>query len=63
MAAVTRASHLKVVEFDDNGEVHAPDCPTCAKKNDEIAGLERDIRGWAVRYAELKREAAEGRAG
>jgi len=50
------APHLKVVEFDDNGEVHKTDCEHCKRKNDEIAGLERDIRGWAVRYAELKRD-------
>lgn len=53
---MSRASHLKVVEFDDNGEVHESDCAACTRKNDEIAGLERDVRGWAVRYAELKRD-------
>lgn len=73
-----RASHLKVVELNDSGEVVGTDvadrqcsgcgasmglCDSCrkkntelARKNDEIAGLERDIRGWAVRYAELKRD-------
>jgi hypothetical protein len=49
--------HLRVVEHDDNGEVIAP-CtnPECRRRIDEIAGLERDIRGWAVRYQELKRD-------
>lgn len=54
---MSRASHLKVIEYDgDTGELHEPDCDACGRKNDEIAGLERDIRGWAVRYAELKRD-------
>lgn len=55
---MSRPSHLKVVEFDDNGEVHEDDCPSCKRKNDEIAGLERDVRGWAVRYRELQRDKA-----
>lgn len=55
---MSRASHLKVVEFDDHGEVRETDCPHCKRKNDEIAGLERDIRGWAVRYRELERNLA-----
>lgn len=53
---MSRASHLKVVEFDEEGQVREDECVSCRKKNDEIAGLERDIRGWAVRYAELKRD-------
>lgn len=52
----SRASHLKVVEFDDNGEVHQDECEACKRKNDEIAGLERDVRGWAVRFRELERD-------
>ncbi len=54
---MSAASHLRVIEFDgDTGELHEPDCADCLRKNDEIAGLERDIRGWAARYAELKRD-------
>jgi hypothetical protein len=52
--------HLRVVEHDDNGEVIAPACPKCAALQqeyiDQVSGLERDIRGWAIRYAELKRD-------
>jgi hypothetical protein len=48
--------HLRVVEHDENGEVIHADCPECLRRIDEIAGLERDIRGWTVRYAELKRD-------
>lgn len=56
---MSRASHLKVIEYDgDTGELHEPDCADCLRRIDEIAGLERDIRGWAVRYAELKRDKA-----
>lgn len=41
----------------ETGEVLDPvHCDECRRKNDEIAGLERDVRGWAVRYAELKRD-------
>jgi hypothetical protein len=48
--------HLRVVEHDDNGEVIHSACPDCRKHIDAMAGLERDIRGWAIRYAELKRD-------
>jgi hypothetical protein len=41
----------------DTGELHDPgECRECKHKDDVIAGLERDIRGWAARYAELKRD-------
>jgi hypothetical protein len=49
-------AHLHVVVNPDTGEIVEPDCEGCRTKNDEIAGLERDVRGWAVRYAELKRD-------
>jgi hypothetical protein len=53
------ARHLRVVEHDDNGEVIQPCAhPECRRRIDEIAGLERDIRGWAARYQELKRDRA-----
>lgn len=57
-AMTPRASHLHVVEFDDNGEVHETKCPDCRKRLDELAGLQRDIRGWALRYRELERDKA-----
>lgn len=49
------APHLHVVNS-DTGEVLGDGCPTCVRKDDEIAGLQRDIRGWAARWAELKRD-------
>lgn len=52
------ARHLRVVEHDDNGEVIQHTCVECCKHLDQITGLERDIRGWAMRYAELKRDKA-----
>jgi hypothetical protein len=48
------ARHLHVVD-PATGEVF-DDCPSCAQKDDEIKGLERDVRAWAVRFAQLKRE-------
>jgi hypothetical protein len=51
------ARHLHVVDT-ASGEV-LPGCPDCAVKNDEIAGLERDVRGWAARYAQLRRDKAQ----
>lgn len=39
---------------DEQGEVHR--CPHCQRLEDEIEGLQRDIRGWAHRYRELKRD-------
>lgn len=55
---MSRATHLHVVEFDDNGEVHETKCPDCRKRLDELAGKERDLRGWAIRYYELQRDKA-----
>lgn len=41
----------------DTGEFHDPGtCQECDHKDDVIAGLQRDIRGWAARYAELRRD-------
>lgn len=45
--------HLRVVTED--GEV-LDECPGCKHREDVVAGLERDIRGWAARYQELKRD-------
>jgi hypothetical protein len=53
------ARHLRVVEHDDNGEVIQTACPECRKHLDVIAALERDIRGWGIRHAELKRDKAQ----
>jgi hypothetical protein len=52
------ARHLKVVEFDGNGEVIETDCAECRKLKDHIAGLESNLKGWAIKYAELKRDKA-----
>jgi hypothetical protein len=49
------ARHLHVIDG-STGEVLPGGCPMCAAKDDVIAGLERDVRGWASRYALLKRE-------
>lgn len=49
------ARHLHVIDA-DTGEVVKDGCPNCAVLEDHIAGLERDIRGWTVRYANLKRD-------
>src|SRR5690349_2764270 len=48
------ARHLHLV--DEDGVVIEDACPGCAQREDVIKGLERDIRGWAARYAELKRD-------
>jgi len=41
----------------ETGElVEPPACPDCKEKEDVIAGLQRDIRGWSARYAELCRD-------
>lgn len=47
------ARHLRVIDEDG---IELDGCPACARKDDELAGLQRDIRGWAARYAELKRD-------
>lgn len=40
-------------------ETGALECPYCKENEDNIAGLERDIRAWRTRYAELKRDKEE----
>lgn len=40
----------------ETGEVTEEACRHCKVKEDEIGGLQRDIRGWAKRYADLKRD-------
>jgi hypothetical protein len=47
------ARHLRIIDADG---VELDGCPACSRKDDELAGLQRDIRGWAARYAELKRD-------
>lgn len=47
--------HLRVIRFDDNGEVIHTECAGCRDRDDTIAGLERDIRGWTKRNADLVR--------
>lgn len=49
------ARHLYVVVDADTGE-KLDGCPGCARRSDEIEGLQRDIRGWAARYADIKRD-------
>jgi hypothetical protein len=47
----------------ETGEVHEGGCPDCFERDDVINGLQRDIRGWTARYADLNREKdAEARA-
>jgi hypothetical protein len=54
---VEAARHLHVIEVDsETGEVVEPTCEGCQRRDDEITGLERDIRGWTVRFAALKRD-------
>lgn len=55
--AVTSAATpaLRLVNA-DTGEVVEDGCPQCSVKDDEIAGLQRNIRGWAVRCAKLERD-------
>jgi hypothetical protein len=57
------ARYLHLVDT-TTGEAHPlSECPGCKIKDDEIKGLQRDIRGWAARYAELERDReAEARA-
>jgi hypothetical protein len=54
MAAPQRARHLCVIDR-VTGE-HFDECPTCATKEVEIKGLERDVRTWIRRYDELRRD-------
>ena len=56
------ARHLHILN-PETGEITEQTCPYCAVKDDEIEGLQRDIRGWAARHAALKRDKeAEARA-
>ncbi len=56
------AKHLRVVEFDDNGELVEETCPECRRRIDELAGLERVIRSQAAQIQALMRDkAAEAR--
>lgn len=38
------------------GEIQNLECPQCAALANQIAGLERDIRGWRHRYRELEKD-------
>lgn len=49
--------HIKVVDTRTGEEM--PEHPLCKVLEDQIAGLQRDVRGWASRYAELKRDKAK----
>lgn len=50
-------AHLHAVQFDpETGELIEPECPECRKKQDQIDGLERDVRAWRARYAQLRRD-------
>lgn len=56
---MSRPNHLHVVEFDDQGTVvEACRRPECKQRLDEVAGLQRDLRGWMIRYRELERDKA-----
>lgn len=50
--------HLKIVEFDHNGEVVEPTCPDCRRRDLEIEGLNRVIRsqGYKLRQYEIDAE-------
>lgn len=45
--------NLRLVDA-STGEIR--ECEGCRHLADQVAGLERDIRGWRSRYAELKRD-------
>jgi hypothetical protein len=54
MSNANPARHLHVIDR-DTGETF-DECPTCASKEVELKGLQRDIRAWIKRYDELKRD-------
>lgn len=54
-------SHLRSVPAGVDPETGEVTCASCRALEDQIIGLQRDIRGWAARYAELKRD-KEGEA-
>jgi hypothetical protein len=49
--------HIQVVDT-RTGEM-LEEHPLCKVLEDQIAGLQRDVRGWAARYAELKRDKSQ----
>lgn len=51
--------HLRVIDT-QTGEL-ADDCESCRALSDQLAGLDRDLRAWRARYADLKRD-REGEA-
>jgi hypothetical protein len=55
---VSRPTHLRVIEIDDNGEVVEPKCPDCRKRDMEIEGLNKVIRsqGYKLRQYEVDAE-------
>lgn len=48
-------ARLQLVDT-QTGELSDHVCRECSAKDDQIAGLERDIRGWRARYADLARD-------
>lgn len=48
--------HLHPVPAGIDPETGEVTCDSCRALEDQIIGLQRDIRGWAARYAELKRD-------
>jgi hypothetical protein len=47
--------HLRVSDA-ETGEVFEDGCPQCAAYEDQVKGLERDLRTWRLRYADLMRD-------
>lgn len=48
------APHLRVVD-PETGEVH-DSCPSCQALQDQLAGAEKDIAAWRMRYMKLERD-------
>lgn len=48
------ARHLHIVDAETGEQLDG--CPACAKFVDQVKGLERDLRSWRARYAELSRD-------
>jgi DnaB-like helicase N terminal domain len=64
-AELVDVPRLRLVKADPStGEIiESLSCENCQKLQDELAGANRDLRGWAVRHANLKRDKeAEARA-
>lgn len=54
---------LRLIVSGSTGEVLGSGCEHCQDKDDEIKGLNRDLRGWMIRHENLKRDKeAEARA-